>query len=96
VEAVTARSKPARYPQHGAWPCEMRADLAAAFLDCSTTAEFYKAIQRGEAPPPTATRVRSGKREPVWALDMCRAHVARRHEIENDASPLKENIGRLV
>jgi hypothetical protein len=74
----------------------MRADLAAAFLDYSTTGEFYKAIQRGEAPGPTATRIRSGKREPVWALDMCRAHVARRHEIENDASPLKENIGRLV
>lgn len=91
------RSLPARYPEHGAWPQEMRKDMAAAFLDYRTTGELDKAIERKEAPRPTATRLRAdGRREPVWALDICRAHVARRHDIANDALRESENIGSLV
>ena len=94
-ERVT-RSRPARYPAHGAWPAEMRADLTAAYLDFATTGELYKAIQRGEAPRPTASRLRNGRREPVWALEACRAHVANRHEIANDVLPRKEDIASLI
>jgi hypothetical protein len=94
-ERVT-RSLRARFPQHGAWPGEMRADTAAAFLDYETTGELFKAIMRGEAPRPSASRLRRGRREPVWALEVLRAHVAHRHEIADDASPAKENIGSLV
>ena len=63
----------------------MRADLVAAFLDYATTGELFKAIARGEAPRPTAGRLRKGRREPVWSLDACRAHVAQRHYIPETA-----------
>jgi hypothetical protein len=90
------RSLAARYPPHGAWSGEMRADMTAAYFDYATTGELWKAIARGEAPRPSSTRLRNGRREPIWALDICRAHVARRHEINNDVSLREENIGSLV
>jgi hypothetical protein len=90
------RSAPARYPEHGAWPAEMRADIAAAYLDYDTTSELFKAVARGEAPRPTSTRLRKGRREPVWALESCRSHIARRHQITNDGTSERENIGSLV
>jgi hypothetical protein len=90
------RSLPARSPKHGPWPAEMRADTAAALFDYSTTGELMKAVERSEAPRPTALRRRAGKIEPVWALEACLAHIARRHEINNDAFPGSENIGSLV
>lgn len=100
VEEATPRrarkSLPAQVPLHGAWPAEMRAVTTAAFLDYSTTGELMKAVDRGEAPRPTAFRTNAGRREPVWALDICRSHVARRHDIENDASSRQESIGSLV
>lgn len=91
-----ARSLPAAAPAHGAWPAEMRAVTAAAFFDYPTTGELLKAVERHEVPRPTATRRQHGRAEPVWALDICRAHIARRHEIANDASPETESIGSLV
>jgi hypothetical protein len=91
-----SRSLPAVAPPQGAWPAEMRAATAAAFFDFATTGELMKAVERGEAPRPTATRHRSGRSEPVWALDICRSYVARRHEITNDASPETASIGSLV
>src|SRR5712671_5853991 len=90
------RSLPARHPPSGAWPAEMRADMAAAYLDYATTGQLLAAVVRGEAPRPTATRLRNGKREPVWALDACRRHVANRHEIESDVIAAKEDIGALL
>jgi hypothetical protein len=74
----------------------MRADVTAAYLDYATTGELWKAIGRGEAPRPSSTRLRNGKREPIWALDICRSYVARRNGINNDASRDDENIGSLV
>ncbi len=90
------RSVRARYPEHGAWPGEMRADVAAAFLDYETTGGLFAAIMRGEAPRPTSTRLRDGRREPVWALEALRAHVARRHEIAHDGSTPGESIAGLI
>jgi len=94
--ARAQRSLPARHPPHGAWPAEMRADIAAAFLDYETTGQLYAAVLRGEAPRPTGERQRKGRREPTWALAALKAHVANRHEIASDALPGKENIGELV
>jgi len=74
----------------------MRADTTAALFDYPTTGQLMKAVERGEAPRPTALRRRAGKIEPVWALAVCLAHIARRHEINNDASARSENIGSLV
>jgi hypothetical protein len=90
------RSLPARHPPHGAWPAEMRADMVAAYLDYETTGGLYAAVLRGEAPRPTGERLRNGRREPTWALDALKVHVAKRHEIASDALPGKENIGELV
>lgn len=89
------RSLPASAPEHGAWPAEMRAATAAAFFDYATTGELLKGITRGDAPKPSAFRLRAGRQEPVWALDICRAYIARRHDIKNDVSQ-SENIGSLV
>jgi len=94
--SYAARSLPARHPPGGAWPAEMRADMAAAFLDYETTGKLLAAILRGEAPRPTSTRLRNGKREPVWALDACRTHVANRHQIVSDVAPATERIGKLL
>lgn len=90
------RSVKARYPEHGAWPGEMRADLAAAFLDYDTTGLLFTAIMRGEAPRPTSTRLRDGRREPVWALEALRTHVARRHDIAHDGTRPGESIAGLL
>jgi hypothetical protein len=90
---VTMRSLPARYPP--VWPAEMRADVVAAFFDYATTGELFKAIQRGEVPKASAERKRKGRREPVWALDICRQHVAERHKIAKDGT-MAENIGALI
>ena len=89
------RSLPAVAPVTGTWPAEMRAVTAAAFFDFATTGELMKAVERGEAPRPSATRLRAGRREPVWALDICRTHIARRHDIASDASE-QESIGSLI
>jgi hypothetical protein len=45
---IVSRSLPARYPP-GPWPGQMRADMAAAFLDFSNTAELAAAVKRGDA-----------------------------------------------
>ncbi len=52
------RSLPARYPP-GPWPAQMRADMVAAFFDFKNTAELVSAVKRGEAPPPSAKRVKT-------------------------------------
>lgn len=96
------RSVAARHPRDGApWPGEMRADMAAAFLDYETTGKLFAAVLRGEAPRPTATRLRAGRREPVWSLDGLRAFVAVRHGTSpgtGGAAPAlpPESIGRLL
>ncbi len=79
------RSLPARYPPNGSWPLEMPADVAAACLGYETTGRLLKAILRNEAPRPTATRLRDGRREPVWAFDAIKKYVANRHELHSDA-----------
>lgn len=84
--AHAPRSLPARYPPSGVWPAEMRIDMAAAYFDYETTGKLYKAIQRGEAPRPTATRLEKGRHIPVWALDACFKFVANRHEIRSDGN----------
>src|ERR1035437_715350 len=55
---------PARYPPSGAWPAQMRADMAAAYLDFRCTAELVVAIKRGDAPAPSSLRGKGRKQEP--------------------------------
>ena len=65
--SVTRPARPARYPPTGVWPAQMRADMAAAYLDFSNTAEFDAAIKRGDGPPPSSLRGKGRKREPIWS-----------------------------
>jgi hypothetical protein len=90
------RSRPARYPPGGAWPAEMRADMAAAFLDFETSGQLFHAILRGEAPRPTSTRLRAKRQEPVWALDVLREHIAKRHEISSDVESERDDIASQI
>jgi hypothetical protein len=92
---VVLPSRPARYPHGGERPAQMRADMAAAFLNFETTGELHRAIIRGEAPRPTATELRGGRREPLWSLDALRADIARRHGQEQASAP-SENIADLI
>lgn len=74
----------------------MRADMAAAFLDCRDTAELARRVVAGEAPRPT-DQIGSGKaREPVWARETCERFIARRHRIaEHDRSEAEEIVSLL-
>jgi hypothetical protein len=80
--AIHVMNRPARFPP--AWPEEMRAETAAAFLDFSTTREMCKAIQRGEAAPPTSFRTSAGKIEAVWLAVAVKRFVASRHQFEGE------------
>jgi hypothetical protein len=69
----------------------MRSDTAAAYFDHETTGYLVKAIQRGEAPPPTATRVRNGRREPVWAKAACDRFIENRHGLASESAAANDN-----
>jgi hypothetical protein len=76
IPAQRRRIMPARYPPGGVWPAQMRADMAAAYLDISDTTELALAVSRGDAPAPSALRGVGLKREPVWARVDLDRHVA--------------------
>lgn len=72
-------NREARFPPEGSWPIEMRADTVAAYLDFGTTRELCKAIGRGEAPAPNATRGPGKEIELVWYSRAVEDFVARRN-----------------
>jgi hypothetical protein len=72
-------NREARFPPGGSWPIEMRADTVAAYLDFGTTRELCKAIGRGEAPAPNATRGAGKDIELVWYCRAVEDFVARRN-----------------
>jgi hypothetical protein len=91
---IVSRSLPARYPP-GPWPGQMRADMAAAFLDFDNTDELIAAVKRGEAPPPSARRRRGKSAEPVWS----RVHLERFSApsvVSTDGAVAIENLETLV
>jgi hypothetical protein len=88
------RNLPARYPS-GPWPGQMRADMVAAFLDFENTAELVTAVKRGEAPPPSASRRKGNKSEPVWS----RVYLERFSApsiIGPDIEPEAESLEKLI
>lgn len=66
-----------RYPEHGAWPAEMRIDMLAAYLDFRSVDELVRSISKGHAPAPTGYRVRGRSREPIWSKLVVDEYVAR-------------------
>ena len=89
------RAIPARFPPQGAWPCVMRADLAAAYFDCRDTSELARRVRDGDVPQPTALRGKGRSREPIWALDACRRFVACRHGLEA-AEDAADDVAGLI
>ena len=88
---------PARYPPTGAWPAQMRADMAAAYLDFIDTAQLAAAIRRGEAPAPSSLRGGARRREPIWARADLDRVASRLHSSESATSgPIAENLAALV
>lgn len=71
-------SRSARFPR-GEWPIEMRIDVVAAFLDFATTRDLWNAVERGEAPRPSAVRHGRNGREPLWSLEAVKQFVKSRH-----------------
>jgi hypothetical protein len=80
---MAGRSHPARYPHGGAWPAEMRADMAAAYCDYPTTSALFQAIVAGDAPRPTAWRGSGRQKDRVWLRAALDDYLGRRHGREN-------------
>jgi len=76
VHTRISRAAPARYPPTGPWPAQMRADMAAAYLDFPDTGHLAAAVRRGDAPAPSSLRGKGRKREPIWARDDLDRHIA--------------------
>ena len=89
-------SLPARYPPVGAWPAQMRADMAAAYLDYADTDELARAISRGEAPAPCCLRGKGRKREPVWNKDTLDGYLVPRASGNQDRDDAREDLQGLV
>jgi hypothetical protein len=86
---------PARYPPSGAWPAQMRADMAAAYLDFRCTAELVAAIKRGDAPAPSSLRGKGRKQEPVWSrVDLDRHIAPLSPRLQDDR--VRENLASLI
>jgi hypothetical protein len=75
---VIVKNEGARYPVGAAWPLQMRADMVAAILDFSTTKELCYAIANGQAPYPTAFRLKGKKWEAIWTTENVRDFVSGR------------------
>jgi hypothetical protein len=87
---------PSRYLP-GEWPIEMRTDVVAAFLDFPNTRALSIAIERGEAPRPTATRKAGSKSfEPVWSAEAVADFVRRRHALRSEPSRPGAGLEKLV
>jgi hypothetical protein len=80
---VHVTNRVARFPPTGTWPIEMRAETAAAYLDFATTRALCKAVARGEAPAPNATRGAGESLEVVWYATAVEDFVARRNMSES-------------
>jgi len=72
----------------------MRADMTAAYLDYSSTAELEAAIKSGDAPAPSSLRGRSTKREPVWSRNDLDRYIA--PLVPGDSEGHEENLTSLV
>jgi hypothetical protein len=73
--SVSVKTEAARYPEGPTWPLQMRADMTAAILDFRTTKELCHAIANGQAPYPTAFRLKGGKWEAIWSTENVREFV---------------------
>ncbi|SIO47897.1 hypothetical protein SAMN05443247_06016 [Bradyrhizobium erythrophlei] len=76
----------ARYPSGPTWPVQMRADMAAAYLDYDNTKDLCAAIASGYVPFPGALRHRGRITEPVWYKGVLDTFVAATIMMPGEAS----------
>jgi hypothetical protein len=76
----------------GAWPLEMRADMAAAFCDEPSVEAFLSKVERGVYSPPTRERGCL----PKWHRDRLAHDIARRHGLRFEGPSLAEDATGLI
>lgn len=64
-----------RYPGNGAWPAEMRRDMAAAYVDEPSAKSFVRKVRLGVYPRPAQSRGMVAK----WSRAGLEAAVTARH-----------------
>lgn len=76
-------TSPIRYPA-GPWPCEMRADMAAAYVDEPSVEAFLRGVRAGVYPKPTERPHKRAK----WLRDSLRRAAIVEAEGEDDLAEL--------
>lgn len=76
----------------GAWPMEMRADLAAAFCDEPSTEAFKAKVERGIYSQPVRQKGCLSK----WHRERLTHDIAHRHGLQHELLPLVENVEHLI
>lgn len=84
-------AKPVHNPP-GAWPCEMRAETAAAFCDEPSVPSFLAKVGRGIYSAP----LRVAGALPKWHRAKLERDIAQRHGLAIELAPLIENIENLI
>lgn len=75
-----------RYPKGPAWPAEMRADLAAAYVDEPSVESFLKKVGLVYPQP-----VRGNGAPQKWSKQALDQAIARRHGLA-----VEENLAELI
>lgn len=89
-------AKPGKDPRHaipyGAWPMEMRADMAAAFCDEPSVEAFKAKVERGIYSQP----VRQKGCLPKWHRERLTHDIAVRHGLQHELLPIRKNLEHLI
>ena len=86
------KSSPRQSIPYGAWPMEMRADLAAAFCDEPSVEAFKTKVERGIYPQP----VRQKGCLPKWHRERLTHDIAHRHGLQHELPLLRQNLEDLI
>lgn len=77
---------------YGAWPMEMRADMAAAFCDEPSVEAFKAKVERGIYSQP----VRQKGCLPKWHRERLTHDIAIRHGLQHELPLVRKNLEHLI
>lgn len=92
VPMARLRNSPRECIPFGAWPLEMRADMAAAYVDEPSVEAFMAKVARGIYPQPRRQRGSL----PKWRRGAMNYHVAQRHGLPYDQPWPVEDLEHLI
>lgn len=84
-------ARPVAYP-NGAWPQEMRAETAAAYVDEPSVDAFLAKVAKGVYAQPA--RITGAL--PKWHRAKLDRDIARRHGLQFDGPTLSEDVTELI